>query len=159
MVDETVSRRFGFRDGPSIRMADGRTWTMPAPLTASEWKRTPFGTEYANLMRSIKEAEDRDEQRLAELGFAIFLLGHNYCLTSADYERLLGFTPGSADLQEWQSAFRRITHEHLESLEDCPYVPVDHRPILPRPRRFFRLLAWVRDHLPSRWWSIDSRMS
>src|SRR5437773_1040820 len=94
LLDELSSRRSSFRPGSPIRLADGQTWTLPAPPKAKEWMAAPFDAEYTGLIQAIMEAEDASEQRLAELAFAIFLLGHNYQLSPADYERLLGSSPG-----------------------------------------------------------------
>jgi hypothetical protein len=154
---EVLSRRSWFREGRKIRLADGQTWTLPAPPKASEWKTVPFGTEYSGLIQSILEAEEEHEQRLAELALAIFLLGHNYSLSPADYERLLGFAPESPDSTKWKLAFHDIAQEHLHSYLDASRVPPDGRPVMPTPGRIARLLSWLRNHLPSRWFSFDSR--
>jgi hypothetical protein len=159
LVDERLSRRSGFREGTKIRLADGQAWTIPAPPNASESQMTPFDPQYTDVMRAIEQAEDPSERQLAELSLAIFLLGHNYCLSAADYQQLLGFRPGSAELAEWQAAFRNLAEEHLQCLPDSSGRGEDHRPIRPRRGWLFRLVAWVRGHLPSRWWSIHSRLS
>jgi hypothetical protein len=158
LVDEPARRRTGFRNGTIIRMADGQMWTMPAPLTVLEQENPPFGTEYTDLIRAIEQAESRRERLLAELSFAIFLLGHNYCLSPADYEQLLGFSPDSPDLFEWQLAVRRVTEAHLQSLADASCLRVDRTPILPRQGCFWRLKAWIRDRISSRWRSLNSRI-
>jgi len=157
MVDELSSRRSLFRHGRNIRLADGQTWTFPAPTTESQWKAAPFTAEYTGLIRALMEAENASEQHLAELAFAIFLLGHNYCLSPKDYERLLDFAPGSPASTDGQLAFHHISQEHLHSFLDTSGAGLDSRPVLPAQRRFFRLLAWLRHHSPFRWWSVDSR--
>jgi hypothetical protein len=155
LADETLLRRSGFRDGTPVRLADGRLWTIPGPPKPSEWKKnqnTPFGPAYSGLLCTIEQAERLEDRRLAEHSLAIFLLGFNYSVTSADYEELLGFAPGSAALTEWQSTIERITQEHLESLcyarssprdEDDGSIPIP-------PGWFFRLLAWFRDQFRPR---------
>jgi hypothetical protein len=158
LVDEALSRRADFRDGRKIRLADGQTWSMPPPPNASEWGSPPFDAVYTGLVSAIAEAETRHERHLAELSLAIFLLGHNYCLDPQDYEQLLSFSPDSADLTEWQSAFRNLAQEHLHCSHDASRLTLDDGPTLPQPGRFYRLLAWFRDHLPSRWWVIRSRV-
>jgi hypothetical protein len=159
LVEEALSRRSGFREGTKIRLADGQMWTMPAPPGPSEWPTSPFDAAYTDLMRAIEDTQTRHERSLAELTFAIFLLGHNYCLSPDAYERLLGFSPGSHELTEWQSAVRSLTQQHLQSLVSASVLDLGRMPTFSRPRRFFRLFTWVRDHLPPRWWFIDSRTS
>jgi hypothetical protein len=158
LIDEASIRRPGFRQERRIRLADGQMWTLPAPPRASERESPPFGSEYTDLVQAIMEAEDGSEQRLAELAFAIFLLGHNYSLSPSDYSQLLGFPPESSELTDWQVAFHHIAQEHLHPFLDTARFPLETGPVLPRPGRFARLLAWLRNRLPFRWWSVDSRI-
>ncbi len=97
LPDELTCRRTSFRPGTPIRLADGQMWTLPAPPHKSEWKAVPFAAEYTGIVQAILESEDISERRLGELAFTIFLLGHNYCLTPTDYERLLGSSAPSFD--------------------------------------------------------------
>ena len=157
MLDEFSSRQSSFRQGRQIQLGDGQTWILPAPPKGSEWKAPPFGAQYTDLIQAILEAEDSSEQRLAELAFAILLLGHNYRLSPADYERLLGSTPECPDSRDWQRAFHHIAQDHLHSFLDISGVSSENRPILDTQGRSSRLLAWLRNHLPSRWFSLDSR--
>jgi hypothetical protein len=109
----------------------------------------PFTAEYSDLIRGILEAEDRSEERLAELAFAIFLLGHNYRLSPADYERLLGSAPTSLDSRDWQLAFHRIAQEHVYSFLERSKVSAATTPLLERRGWVSRLSAWLRNHLPA----------
>jgi hypothetical protein len=156
MLHELSSRRSSFRDGRQIQLADGQTWTFPAPLKASEWKNVPFGSEYTGIIQAMLQAEDRYEQNLAELAFAIFLLGHNYCLSAGDYEQLLGSTVEFPDSRAWQHELHQLSQEHLRSFLDAGEVSLEKSPVLPTPARFARLREWLGNHLPSRWWSLDS---
>jgi hypothetical protein len=157
MLHEPSSRRSSFRGGRQIRLADGQTWIFPAPLNAPEWKNVPFESEYTDIIQAMLHAEDRNEQNLAELAFAIFLLGHNYCLSAGDYEELLGSTVELSDSRGWQYELHQLSEEHLRSFLDAQEVSLEKSPVLPTPARFARLRTWLRNHLPSRWWSLDSQ--
>ena len=157
MLDESSSRQSAFRQGRQIQLADGHMWVLPAPPERSEWKAVPFGAEYTDIIQAILEAEDSSEQRRAELAFAILLLGHNYRLSPADYERMLGSTPESHDARDWQLAFHQIAQDHLHSFLDNSGVSSETGPLVHKQARFSRLLAWLRNHLPSGWFSFDSR--
>jgi hypothetical protein len=126
-------------------------WTLPAPPTASELKGGLFGTEYAGLIQAIKEAESEADRRFAELPFTIFLLGYNYCLEPADYERLLAFAPESPELTEWQLTLERIAQEHVRSFDAVAGNTLDNRPLQPAPGRFTRLWLWLRNHVIFGW--------
>jgi len=157
LLDEFSSRQASFRPGRQIRLADGQIWVLPAPPNESEWKAVPFEAQYTDLIQAVLEAEDRSEQRLAELAFAILLLAHNYRLSPADYERLLASTPGSPESADWQLAFHHIAQDHLHSFLDASGVSVENGELLDTQRRFSRLSDWLRNHLPARWFSIESR--
>jgi len=157
LLDEASSRQSSFRQGSEIQLADGQTWVFPAPPEGSEWNAAPFGAEYSDLIRAISEAEDGIEERLAELAFAIFLLGHNYRLSPADYETLLGSTPKSSGLRDWQVAFHQFAQDHLYSFLNNFAVFSQTGPLLEKPGRVSRLSAWLRNHLPFRWFSFESR--
>jgi len=157
LLAEFPSRQPSFRHGRQIQLADGQTWVFPAPPKGSEWKAVPFGAEYTDIIQAILEAEDSSEQRLAELAFAILLLGHNYRLLPGEYERLLGSTPESPDSSDWQIAFHHIAQDHLRSFLDMSGVTSENEPLLDAQGRLSRLLAWLRNHLPPRWFSFDSR--
>jgi hypothetical protein len=155
--DELSSRKSLFRQGRPIRLADRQSWTVPAPPRGSEWKAIPFADEYTDLIRAILEAEDGYEQGLAELAFAVLLLGHNYRLSPADYESLLDFVPESPESRAWQDTFHQIAQDHLHSYLDFAGVSAVDRSVLDAPRRLDRLFAWLRNRLPSRWFSLESR--
>jgi hypothetical protein len=132
-------------------------WTFPAPPEKSEWKALPFESQYTELLQAISESNDDYERRLAELAFAIFLLGHNYHLSPSDYEQLL--QPGAAApaSSDWQRAVEQFAQEHLRSFVDASALPSADR----RARRasgvLSRLTSWLRDLLPRRWFSVESR--
>ena len=158
MVDELLRRRSYFRDGRKIRLADGQIWTLPAPTTESEWTAAHLGPSIQVSSERSLEAENASGQHLAELAFAIFLLGHNYCLSPMDYERLLDFVPGSPDSRDAQRApFHRTSQEHIYTYLTTYGADLNGRQDLPTQRRSSRLMAWLRNHSPSRWWSVDSR--
>jgi hypothetical protein len=156
LLDEFSSRRSSFRHGRHIQLADGQTWVIPAPPEGSEWKDVPFEAEYTDVIQTILEAEDSSEQRLAELAFAILLLGHNYRLSSEDYECLLGPTPESHDSTDWQLAFHQFAQDHIHSFLDNARASSETKP-LDRQTRFSRLSAWLRNHWPSGWFSFYPR--
>jgi hypothetical protein len=155
--DEFSSRKPSFRQGRPIQLADGQTWTFPAPPKGSEWKSMPFGAEYTDLIRAILEAEDGSEQGLAELAFAILLLAHNYRLSPADYERLLASTPESPDSRDSRDSFHQIAQDHVHSFLDFSGIASVERSLLDAPGKFDRLFCWLRNRLPSRWFSLESR--
>ncbi len=157
MLDEFSRRQSSFRQGRQIRLADGQIWVVPAPPEGSEWKAVPFGANYTDVIRALVDAEDSSEQRLAELAFAILLLGHNYRLSPADYERLLGSTADSPDSRDWQFAFHQIALEHIHSFLSISGVASENGSLLDKQGRFSRLVAWLRNHLPSCWFSFVSR--
>jgi len=100
-----------------IRLADGQVWTFPAP--GEQGASSPdaaFDAEYLDLIRAILEAEDGNEGRLAELAFAMLLLGHQHQLTPLDYQRLFMFTPESPELAESQAAFHDLALAHVDHL-------------------------------------------
>jgi hypothetical protein len=156
LADEVVKRRTSFSDGMKIRLADGQLWTFPAPTNVPDSEIASFGSEYPGLIQAIMEAESDSGRGLAELSFAIFLLGYNYCLSSADYVQLLSFAPGSQELNNWQSAFRSVADEHLHCFGARSEDSMESRQLRSSPRRSPRVLVWLRNHLPSWWWSFNS---
>lgn len=157
LLDEFLTRQPSFRQGRRICLADGQTWVLPSPPDGSEWKAPPFGAEYQELIQAMLEAEDDSERRLAELAFAILLLGHNYQLSPADYERLLGFAPESPESSDWQVTLHQIAQDHLQAFLDHSGVCSQTESVLDRHGRRPRLLSWLRNHLPSGWFSFVSR--
>ena len=152
LPDELLCRRSSFRQGKQIRLADGQMWTFPAPPQEaewtfpappqeSEWKAIPFGAEYTGIIQAILESEDISERRLGELSLTIFLLGHNYHLSPADYERLLGTSAGSLDSKNWQLAVQQFTHEHIHSFVRASQVSLTAQRAAARGGRISRLLA------------------
>ncbi len=156
LADELLKRRRGFCDGAKIALADGQLWTIPAPPKALGLESEAFGIEYVGLIQAVREAESLSELRLAELSLAIFLLGENYSLSSSEYERLLGFMPGSQELAEWQNRFHRIAEQHLESMAGVADGNVHREPVAVEQGWVTRRLVWVRNRLPTRWWLFNS---
>jgi hypothetical protein len=117
----------------------------------------PFGAEYIGLIRAILEAEDASEQGLAELAFAILLLGHNYSLSPADYERLLACPSESSASTDWRHAFHQFAQDHVQSFLDFSGIASVDRSLEHAPGRIDRLFGWLRNRLPSRWFSLESR--
>jgi hypothetical protein len=156
LADELLKRRRGFWDGAKIALADGQLWTVPAPPKASERESGSFGIEYVGLIQAVREADSTSELRLAELALAIYLLGENYSLSSIEYERLLGFMPGSQELTGWQDRFHRIAEEHLESMAGVAEGHVDRELLAVEHGWLARLLVRLRNRVLSRWWSFNS---
>jgi hypothetical protein len=150
LSDEIRSRRSRFREGSSSRLADDQLWTLPAPADVSRGGPTPFRIEYTGLLNAIVEAEDDSERRLAELAFVVFMLGENYSLSPADYERLLSFTPQTAKSSAWQLALQDIVQEHLRCF-DSSASSSENGKVPIAPGKFVRLLSWFRNHLRLRW--------
>jgi hypothetical protein len=115
MLNEVSRRRPDFRPGPSIRLADGWDWTIPAPPRVTAPEAEGFGPDYAATVAALESAEDRTERLRAELALAIYLLSRNYDLTPDDLYALLGFPPDDPALAAMQAAFHRIAREHLRS--------------------------------------------
>jgi hypothetical protein len=113
LLDEFSSRTSSFRPGRPIRLADGQTWVIPAPPMESEWTNVPLGPQYADIVQAILDVNESAELCLAELAFAILLLGQNYSLSPADFERLLGAKLGSYQSRGWQIAFHQIAQDHV----------------------------------------------
>jgi hypothetical protein len=157
LPDELSSRRPSFRPGRQIRLADGQFWMFPAPPQSSEWRVLPFDRQYVDILQAISESEDHAEQSLGELAFTIFLLGHNYLLTPADYERLLGSAVASPVAGDWKHALGHCAQEHLRSYLDAFPDSVADRPAQSTERAASRLIMWLRDRLPPRWFSVESR--
>ncbi len=146
VVDELRSRRSRVQPGNSICLANDQEWTFPAPTAGSEFAVESAEAEYLGLLQAVQEAEDQCERRLAELALAIFLIGLNYELSSADLAHLFTFQPQSRALADSQRAFETLAREHILALAGCgePPLPVpspgvDRRP----PGR--RALAWLRN--------------
>lgn len=126
-------RRAGFRDGPAIRLADGRTWIFPAPPEELTVSSDPA---LAGLIRAVFEAEDRPDRLRCELALAIHLLSRNYDLTSAEYRTLLRFRPGSPELSQAQGDFHNMAV--LNAMRLWPAAEV--APASPAPARS----GWLR---------------
>jgi hypothetical protein len=157
MVDELLSRRSSFRPGKKIRLADGQGWTLPSP--GREWSDKAHSDQeaYNGLIRSINEAEDDSERRLAELSFAIFLLGQNYRLSPSDYQQLLDFGSEASESIAWQVALHQFTQEHLHFFSSAPDCPQQTELASIPPGLVSRLLTWLRTLMPLRWRFFDSR--
>jgi hypothetical protein len=157
MVDELLSRRSPFRPGRKIRLADGQCWTLPSPIQEWSDKAPSDRDQYSGLIRSIAEAEDCSERRLAELAFAIFLLGQNYRLSSVDYQQLLDFGSESSESIAWQIAIHQLTQEHLHFFSGATVFPQQPGLVSIPQGLVSRLRTWLRTFMPLRWRSVDSR--
>jgi hypothetical protein len=157
MVDELLSRRSSFRSGKKIRLADGQGWTFPSPIREWSDKAHSDRETYNGLIRAINEAEDNSERCLAELSFAIFLLGQNYRLSPVDYQQLLDFRSESVESIAWRTALRQLTQEHLHLFSVAPGVPQQTDLVSIPQGMVSRLLAWLRTFMPLRWRFFDSR--
>jgi hypothetical protein len=147
MVDELNTRRSRRLPGTPICLANDQEWIFPAPTADSVLPAELAGNEYLGLIQAVREAEDRSEQRLAELALAIFLIGLNYQLNSMDLVILFTFPPESQELADSQLAFESLAHEHVLSLERHERRPIAlalrHASGQPISRR---LVAWMRSH-------------
>jgi|GEM_PF-1389145 len=94
--DECSARRPAFVDGPRVRLADGRVWTLPHRDVSRD------DPEYDALVAAVFEAEDEAEALRAGLALTIFLLDRNYDLGPDALSALLTFPPGDPDLVELQ---------------------------------------------------------
>ena len=124
MRTEAAHRSAGFRWGTPVTLADGQDWILPPPMPGDpdDRSRTALGT--GDLLRALTEAEDQAEVLRVELALAIHLLGSNYDLGPADFQRVLGFESGSPELETAQQVFHLVAMEHLEQARPRP---------LPRP--------------------------
>ena len=113
--DESSRRRPSFCEGHEIELADGQTWILPPPRPNSGGEPLRSESNYDGMIRAMLQAEDRAERDIAELAFAIFLLHRNYVLSPADYQRLLGSGMRPKSHIDWQTEFRHIALEHLNS--------------------------------------------
>jgi hypothetical protein len=159
VLDEFSSRQPSFRQGKPIQLADGQTWILPAPPKGPEWTAAvPFGTDYKGIIQAILEAEDRSEQCRAELALTILLLGYNYRLSPADYERLLCSTEESSGSRDWQLVLHDIAQDHVDAFLDASGVASKNGRLSGTQRRVSRLVAWLRHRLPLRWFSFGSQV-
>jgi hypothetical protein len=153
MLDERARRLPSFRQGTRIRLGDGQAWEFPGPPKGSDWNLPPFGVEYRDLINAILESQDAAENRLAQLAFAILLLGHNYQLSSAEYEQLLDASPESAQGSDWQIEFQHIAQAHVQSALEIRAVSAATRPFVGAEGGASRGLQWIQNRLRSRWLS------
>lgn len=113
---EQALRLPDFREGVAACLADGQDWILAGPPQDDE-EAADFGRDYEALVSAVLEASDLAERRLAELCLAIFLLGKNYDLSSADYEALLELPSGDQALVAMQEAFHEIAAAHVQNLQ------------------------------------------
>src|SRR5262249_37458682 len=146
--------RSSFRSGRSIRLADGQSWTFPAPR---ERVASSLSEGYSAHIAAQFEAEDEAELRRAELAFAIYLLGENYALSPTDYQRLLEFAPDSGDSTVWRNEFHEVAQEHVESFDHIRRVARKTRAVSVRLPTPSRLAGWLRTRMPFRWLFFQSR--
>jgi hypothetical protein len=120
MVDESSRRLPSHQSGRRIRLADGRSWSLPAPPVSNEPRGLSADPEYDQLLDAASEADSEAERSLAGLALVLFLLGRNYDLAPSDYQELLTFPPDSPALREWRDDVRELVDEHLRSRADAP---------------------------------------
>jgi hypothetical protein len=156
MVDELLSRRSSFRPGQRIRLADGQGWTFPLPIQEWSDKAHSDREEYYGLIRSIIEAEDDSERRLAELAFAIFLLSQNYRLSPLDYQQLLDFGSETSESIAWRTSLRQLSEAHTHCFSATLSVTPETDLCSTRQQRISRLVEWLRDNVPLHWRFFDS---
>jgi hypothetical protein len=157
MVDELLSRRSSFRSGKKIRLADGQGWTFPSPIREWSDKAQSDREAYNGLIRSINEAEDDSERLLAELSFAIFLLGQNYRLSAVDYQQLLDFGGKSSESIAWQCDIHQLTLEHLQFSSSATELPQQTQLASIPQGLASRFRSWLRTFMPLRWRFFDSQ--
>lgn len=114
MAYEPALRRSDFRPGTLVRLADGRSWTFPAPPGDLESDLEGFGPEYRAILAAIVEAEDLPERRRGELVLAVELLGRNYDLRPDQLRELLDRPSGGEEARRLQQAFADLAAEHLQ---------------------------------------------
>jgi hypothetical protein len=157
LAEERARRQPSFRPGRTIELADGQRWTFPAPPKGSEWNSAPFGPACAGILRAIVEAEDNAEARRAELALAIYLLGHNYRLSPADFERVLGPSEHSPDSIDWQLTFHQTVQDYVRNYLDCFMVAGDEKRVADSQGTFVRLFSWLRNRWLLPWFSFEAR--
>jgi hypothetical protein len=155
---EEHCRRTDFHAGTEIKLADGRSWTFPAPRVSWDVSPDASGNEYLGLLRAVREAEDRQECCLAELALAIYLIVQNYDLSAAQLESLFTFPPGSQELVDSQQAFSALAFEHVRFFRQAGLLS----PSGPSSRRRWgdgcaHLLARLPRFRPIRRWWLHSR--
>jgi len=153
-------RRPDFHSSRAIRLADGHVWSFPAPAeNGVPSPETAFGAEYLDLIRAILEAEDSNEARLAELAFAMHLIGRNRPLTPAEYQRLFMFEQESQALTESQDGFRDLARDHVDYLVATGTLSRPAWAGEPAHGALGRLLSRLRNQWPIRTWYPTSRKS
>jgi hypothetical protein len=120
MIDENSRRRSGFRNGIAIRLADGRPWIFPEPVSG----RALDDPHLLAILEAIREAEDHVDLLRAELVLAIHLLGRNYELGPEDYQELLAFEPGGTTLAQVQRAIHNLALAYCSSATGSGKSPV-----------------------------------
>jgi hypothetical protein len=121
MLDETARRRPDFREGTTVRLADGQDWVFPDPVRASHGASragsaaAAFGPEYVEILSGLDEVQgDEPEEILrAELALAIALLSRNYTLRGDEFLELLGRTPADPALRPVYEAIHAVAVDHL----------------------------------------------
>jgi hypothetical protein len=123
-------------------------WNFPAP--AGRGTSSPGGApgrQYLELIETILSAEDSGEERMAELAFAMMLIGERRAFSPAEYRQLFTFEPDSPELAQAQGAFHELAMDHVEYLMATGALP----PPAPRGDSLPRRLARVLVRLRNRW--------
>jgi hypothetical protein len=124
---------------------------FPAP--AEEGTGAPGGgpgRDYLGLIETILSAEDGSEERMAELAFAMLLIGRRRAFSPAEYRWLFTFEPDSPELEEAQAAFHDLAMDHVAYLRATGRLSPPAPPGDSLPRRLARALGRLRNHWPMR---------
>jgi hypothetical protein len=132
MRDPVTCRRPEFRPGTALRLADGQTWILPAPL-ALEGDSLDSTLP---LVAAIAQADSRADLLRAELALGINLIAANYDLPPLILGALLDFPAGDPALAEFQTDLHQIAMDHLRAYRPAldPIASAPPAPRLPRPR-------------------------
>ena len=118
MPSEAEKRKPGFTPGVPIVLSDGQAWEFPRPTVAitefiptfgpdgaiGAGARRRFGGDYDAKLEAFQAAGGGVAELTALFALAVDLLGRNYDLTPAEYQRILVFRPGDETNREtWQA--------------------------------------------------------
>ena len=109
MLDEHTARRPEFLEGRWVRLADGRSWSLPDRVPTDD------GDAVA-LLDGIGQSEDQNERLFGELALTIFLLARNYQLRPSDLQTLLRFDPSDPALRGLQHDVHALVVASMETV-------------------------------------------
>ena len=93
---EQAARRPRFSAGATVRLADGRFWSLPRRVDSRD------EPEYDALIAAVRQAEDHREALFAGHVLLIHLLDRNYALSPDVLGALLSFPAGDPALAQLQ---------------------------------------------------------